>query len=289
MSNLLDTTNQRVEQARSDCTVVSDLSGGVRFHRAEERHAGSFFVARPETEPELSQILVAVHGISRDAREQVEMFGHVALTRGWTVVAPLFDMATHPQFQQLGICRRHTQARADLALLDMLDTIVGAEAVKFCLFGFSGGAQFAHRFALFHPERVTAMALGAAGWYTFPKAKRPYPRGINVSESGNDLTPRLAAMLEVPCAVFVGERDTLREKSFNTTPKIDRDQGSDRIERARRWVEAMRAAGAAMDVSIECELELLAGCGHSFRECVNRGGLVDKALDFFERINGRGS
>ena len=36
------------------------------------------------------------------------------------------------------------------------------------LFGFSAGAQFAHRYALFRPRRVRAVAAHAAGQYTLP-------------------------------------------------------------------------------------------------------------------------
>jgi poly(3-hydroxybutyrate) depolymerase len=36
------------------------------------------------------------------------------------------------------------------------------------LSGYSGGGQFVHRFMLVHPGRVARVAVGAAGWYTFP-------------------------------------------------------------------------------------------------------------------------
>jgi predicted esterase len=37
-----------------------------------------------------------------------------------------------------------------------------------CTSGFSGGAQFAHRFAYAHPERTQAVAAHSAGWYDPP-------------------------------------------------------------------------------------------------------------------------
>jgi predicted esterase len=39
------------------------------------------------------------------------------------------------------------------------------------LHGFSGGAQFVHRFAMWIPDRVTAVAVNSASWFDAPNAK----------------------------------------------------------------------------------------------------------------------
>ena len=37
--------------------------------------------------------------------------------------------------------------------------------------GLSGGAQFVHRFAIWAPERVTAVAINSSSWFDEPNAK----------------------------------------------------------------------------------------------------------------------
>ena len=42
----------------------------------------------------------------------------------------------------------------------------GIDTRRINLFGFSGGAQFAHRYAMAHPGSVNALVLTAPGWFT---------------------------------------------------------------------------------------------------------------------------
>jgi len=52
--------------------------------------------------------------------------------------------------------------------------------------GFSGGAQFAHRFAFAHPERVRAVAAHSAGSYDPPPARArhlPFLVTVGLNES----------------------------------------------------------------------------------------------------------
>ncbi len=120
--------------------------------------------------------LVAVHGLRRDARQQAELFAEQANALGRPVIAPLFDVDRWPRYQQA--IRR---GRADLALLALMARL-RREGIwrtpQFDLFGFSGGAQFAHRFAMLHPETVSRLTTASAGWYTFPDTTR-FPHGLS--------------------------------------------------------------------------------------------------------------
>ena len=123
--------------------------------------------------------LVAVHGIRRGAREQAALFGARAAALGRVVVAPLFDAERWPAYQRIGGARR-----SDLALLELLESL-RAEGLmgqaRFDLFGFSAGAQFAHRFAMLHAERVHHLNVSSAGWYTFPD-NTAFPYGIGAPD-----------------------------------------------------------------------------------------------------------
>lgn len=255
----------------------------VGFRACQAVPDAQYFYARPSKLAQGAPVMVSVHGISRNAREHVQTFAQYCISLGWVVVAPLFTVDRFPKYQQLGFARKHNSSRPEPALnaiLDEITNLTGANTERVYMFGFSGGAQFVHRYAMVNPHRVIAAVLGAPGWYTFPDYGTPFPRGlrINAKEAGFRLEGE--SMFDVPTAVFVGAQDLDRDKTLNTSPKIDDQQGRTRPERGRRWVATMQAAAQShgLDTCYEfCELE---GCGHSFTECMVTGRMDVKALEF---------
>jgi poly(3-hydroxybutyrate) depolymerase len=225
------------------------------------------------------RLLIAVHGISRNAREQARLFARHAERDGVTIVAPLFEPATHGDYQRLGRVGRG--GRAD----HLLDEIVaevssnqGLASRPLRLFGFSGGGQFVHRYAMAHPDRVAAAVVSAAGWYTFPDRGLAYPYGIGAPDALPGVGFDLARMLRVPVTVLVGERDHWRDPELRASRRIDSRQGNTRIDRGRRWIEAMRTAARVRGLATPYRFELIPRCGHSFRNAVRRGGLGDRVF-----------
>jgi len=286
LPELIREMSDRAARFRDSRNGPAPEADPIVFRRSAGRYRCGYFVAAPRDVPASGQFLVVVHGISRDAREQIEAFSKPALARGWTVVAPLFDAATFPGYQQLGYARCETRPRADLALIEVLADAgwTDSGSSRLCMFGYSGGAQFVHRFVLVHPDRVGAACLGAAGWYTFPNARKPFPRGLRMPAGGIGMPVQFEESLAVPCSVFVGALDRLRDESLNTSAKIDRDQGRNRVERACRWIDAMRAAAVQAGRHRNFHYEELPGCGHSFGECVEKADLASKAMAFFSRV-----
>jgi pimeloyl-ACP methyl ester carboxylesterase len=151
------------------------------------------------------------------------------------------------------------------------------------LFGFSGGAQFAHRFAMLHPDCVAALVIASAGWYTFPVAGDPFPYGLSTGTTdGQRAAANLARFLQIPTLTLVGERDTRRDPGLRKEPRVDDRQGLNRIERAERWTTTLRAAAAEMGVAAEREFVTIPNCGHSFDHCVEHGGLAWRAMAWFD-------
>ena len=127
-------------------------------------------------------VVVSVHGISRKADEHARLLSAYCEIHRAVLVAPLFDADQHPDYQRLG--REGRGKRADLALNQMISEVAaatGAQADRFHLFGFSGGAQFAHRYTMAHPHRVARAVFASAGWYTMPDPTKRFPRGIRPS------------------------------------------------------------------------------------------------------------
>ncbi|MGH0030826.1 MAG: hypothetical protein ACQGVC_13605 [Myxococcota bacterium] len=224
-------------------------------------------------------LLVAVHGISRNVRSVFEAFRPLAEHHGLALLAPFFEEPAFGDYQRLG--RAGRGARADLALARLVDgscARLGLPATRFRLFGYSGGAQFAHRFAMAHPHRVEAVAVCAAGWYTLPDPQRTYPRGIGPSRRllGVDFEP--AEFLRIPFHVSVGGEDLERDAALRRSRGLDRTQGRTRVERARRWCAAMDRAAALHGIGPPTFLDVLPGVGHSFEDAV-RHGLCDRVFD----------
>jgi pimeloyl-ACP methyl ester carboxylesterase len=247
--------------------------------RVGRRPRQACYLYVPHRVEQPARLLVAVHGISRNAREHAELFATLAAERGVIVVAPRFGRKCFAGYQRLAPDRggRPADAVFDEIIVEVRALLDLPEA-PLHLFGFSGGGQFVHRYAMAHPEKVARAVIGAAGWYTFPDPGARYPRGLRVP-SGR---PALAspAFLRVPMAAVVGDRDTARDDALNQSPRVDRQQGRDRFERGRRWVDAMRAAARCRGLDTRYEFVALPGVGHDFADAMMRGGMGQAVFAF---------
>ena len=235
-----------------------------------------------KVDPE-APVLVTVHGISRGADEHLEAFAPWAERSGRVLVAPLFSEAQCRRYQKV-IVDRCQADRALFATLREVAEVTGVEIDHFDLFGFSGGAQFAHRFALLHPERVARLAVSSAGWYTLPDPGETYPYGLaSGPRAAQRFRPKLEAFLEIPTLVLVGERDVERDAALRKEERVDQRQGLTRVERAARWSQALRRAATRAGVAAEVRFRSLPSCGHAFEDCVRKGGLVEQVMEWFSR------
>lgn len=254
---------------------------------------GRVFVWVPETAPELETLLyfprvvstpgralVSVHGIARNAMEHALLFAPEAERWGAAIVAPMFSERRFRGYQTLRK-RRHQLApeKAFERMLGELAQLSGLELQRLSLFGYSGGGQFAHRFALLRPERVARLTVGAAGWYSFPDDSIGYPQGIADPPSRFSRID-LDAFLRIPLQVLVGEADLQRDEALNQKPEVDERQGLTRVERGRRWVEALHHAAHERGLPAQANFRLLPGVAHSFADAVIRCGMDQAVFDF---------
>jgi pimeloyl-ACP methyl ester carboxylesterase len=220
-------------------------------------------------------LFVSVHGLSRNAEEQAGLFSPWCEAVGAVLVAPRFAAEQHGDYQRLG------RNRADLVLDSILEEVAastGALAPRIHLFGYSGGAQFAHRYAMAHPQRVARAVVASAGWYTFPDARLRFPYGIRPSPKLPDLCFDPEQFLRVPMLVLVGGKD-LTEGGLRRGERIDRQQGVTRVERARSWVAAMRAAADAFHLPPLVSLQEVEGSTHAFSHFAEHGSLAERVFD----------
>jgi dienelactone hydrolase len=150
---------------------------------------------------------------------------------GTPVLAPLFprpvapppagDLYLHALSRASLEARDPRLARVDLQLIAMLDDAAQRLAgqghpvqPRVLIYGFSASGSFANRFAVLHPDRVLAAAVGSpGGWPIAPVARAggdalPYPVGIADADALTGAPVDLAALRRVRFLFLLGDADT---------------------------------------------------------------------------------
>ena len=225
--------------------------------------------------------MVVLHGISRNAETLARLFAPEAERTGRTLIVPHFPEKSWPDFQ-----RPSKAARPDQALLALLDAVAQLPdcAGPVDLFGHSGGAQLAHRFAMLYPHRVAALHLAAAGWYCLPDDTMPYPYGL---APGKDRFGTLWARRNaegparfpgLPTCVYVGTEDVTRDPALRKTASLDAKQGPNRHARARTYVAALNAAAERHGLEPRARLVELTDCDHDVVRAITQNDLAARVL-----------
>lgn len=205
------------------------------------------------------QVLIALHGMGGNGDDFARDLVDQADRNGWLLVAPTIKYGDWKD--PLQIQREDPRLVASLArLIENLPTETGQRVRRrVLLLGHSRGAQLAHRFALFQPDRVLAVASLSAGHYTLPAVKGPlgkplqFPYGLEDVQKlgGRAFNPLLIDTVQF--WVGVGANDN----NPNDLPRAwDPYLGTTRVQRARAFAAAVREVGAS------ARLTLFNGAGH---------------------------
>ncbi|QDA36850.1 alpha/beta hydrolase (plasmid) [Paracoccus liaowanqingii] len=222
--------------------------------------------------------LVVLHGISRNADQLVDLFRPEAECSGRVVIVPHFEAEAWPDFQ-----RPSRVARPDLALLALLTQIEAGDSGMrgpIDLFGHSGGAQLAHRFAMLYPNRIGRLHLAAAGWYCLPDASMPHPYGLAESHRSADTawvrrhTEMLSIYVGLSVRLYVGALDLGRDNSLRKTASLDRIQGRTRRDRAAHYLTSFRRAAEALGRTPDITLTELPSVPHDVALAITQTGLA---------------
>lgn len=241
----------------------------------------TYFIYIPKERSREQRILYSIHGISRNAEEHIQGFIAQAEKFGAIIIAPLFPKESFPRYQQLGTSV--TLERADMAFDHVLQDAhewLGTSPAPMRMFGFSGGGQFVHRYAMFYPKRVSRMVLAAPGWYSFPNPDQKYPYGIKSTKDWPNLKFSLEKFLQIPTLTLTGEEDDLRDKDLNKAREIDNYQGLTRIERAERWTAAARALGRSYDIPVDFRLESIPNASHAYESYLAHPPFAEQIFNF---------
>jgi pimeloyl-ACP methyl ester carboxylesterase len=257
------------------------VSGRVNLWRSEKHPDVALYIYVPHTLRRGRLPLVSVHGIARNAAEHAMRFASMAERYGVPVIAPLFNRKAYRMYQQFGV--KNDGPRTDRVFKAVLDAVMETSLFptrKMNLFGYSGGAQFAHRFMMANPAYVERLVIASAGWYTLPDETEAFPYGTKIGARLYDLKFAPKAYLRVPVLVLVGENDDQRDRILNTDTRVDAQQGWTRIARARSWVAAMNRQADEQYIARNVRLRLLPKATHSFTRNMKNNALDQEVLAF---------
>jgi pimeloyl-ACP methyl ester carboxylesterase len=269
---------------RTVVAPASDPGAGFEEGKVMRRALGSdprqhYYYYVPPGLAKGAPLFVTVHGISRNVEEHATLFAPYARKHGVVLVAPLFTKERNDGYQRLEPDASGRSADATLdAIVAEVATRTGASPRKLYLFGFSGGAQFAHRYTLAHPERVKRAVVGAPGWFTFPDRTKPYPYGIGPSSDRRALRFDPDRFLRVPVTVLVGGAD-VGDESLRRNSQVDAQQGVTRLARAQKWVASMNRAAKRRGLPEVFRFERVPGIDHSFKRFMEEGDLGARVFE----------
>lgn len=264
--------------------VYFNQAGGGREEKLRLATSDGKFTARvliPHFVDRSLPPVIALHGISRNADAIYTAFAASAIDSGRILIVPRFSRKYWPVFQRPGC------VRADQAILTLIEMLCNSGTIQMEsleLFGFSGGAQLAHRFAMLYPYLVSRLHLVSAGWYCLPDAGLSYPAGLGqptrpLRENENGLLQKMRAQLadylRLPLRVYVGTADTSQDAALRSKPRLNAVQGPHRLARARSYVTHFSKAAKMHGITPDVRLFPLDGCGHDFPQCAVSGGLTD--------------
>lgn len=204
--------------------------------RLDQRFSYCLYVpAKYSQRPERPTLLVVLHDTLRNHQALRESFVDYAERANAIVLAPLFPAGIgtpedldHYKYLRFG------DIHFDEVLLAMAAEVAakyGVDAARFAMFGFSGGAHFAHRFLYAHPDRLSALVVGSPGSVTLPTEEHAWWVGLKDFAARFGRPVDWNAVRLVPTLLVVGAEDVNPRGIIASSDHPN-------------WVEGANAAGA---------------------------------------------
>lgn len=191
------------------CVIFAATGAFAKEIQAKDAQGRDYWLYTPDRieKDKTYWLVIGVHGYRGNGKNAA---GHAdwAERYGCIVVGPSYDSNGY----------QYLQAGADEQTLDLMKTLRDKYQLhdKVFVSGFSGGAQFAHRFAMKHPDLVAGCAAHSGGtWGT-----GDYDKAVPNPEATG-----------VPIVMSCGEKDT--GKSFTEAPL-------GRLEWAKKYEQLLR-------------------------------------------------
>lgn len=203
------------------------------------------------------RLCVIVHGTGRTPGVYRDLFAEFAEANDVIVLAPLFPagIIEPGDLSNYKFIKFH-DIRYDRVLLGMIDEVAdrfGLSERRCLMFGFSGGAQFAHRFAYLHATRLIGLSVGAPGVVTLLDDRLPWWRGTADLIEVMGQEPDLEGLRALPVQLVAGAEDvdtweiTLKPGSRWWMDGAN-DAGRTRLDRLETLAASLKAQGIVVRV-----------------------------------------
>lgn len=213
-------------------------------------------------------VLVVVHCSDRDVETCMNGFVDLSIKFDLHLFAPIFpevpgDQEATDSYKFL-VGAGHDHVLEMNSALEEYCNLNKSSQTQFLMFGFSGGAQFAHRYAYVCPFGLIGLIVAAPGSVTLPTGAMTWWPGLDKMEAMIGHTLAQDAMAETKVSVLVGEDDLsgdLIDRPAGTPyghPDFSR-AGDTRVERAIRLHEAY------LEVGIQSTCHILPGVSHDLK------------------------
>ncbi|HYC38595.1 MAG TPA: hypothetical protein VEC19_19365 [Usitatibacter sp.] len=228
-----------------------------------------------------ARMLFAIHDTLRNNQALRDLFCDFAEESNTVVVAPLFpagvgvaDDLDNYKYLRCG------DVRFD-ELVPQMAAEVGArwgvDGSRFSVFGFSGGAHFAHRFLYVEPARIEALVVASPGSVTLPTADFDWWPGLRDFDRIFGKPVDWESVKRVPTHFLVGADDTnpagiVQSRDHPNWKEGATAAGGNRVERLRTLHAHLERLGA------RASFEELPGVGHEL------GPVVEAAISYLRAL-----
>ncbi len=233
----------------------------------------------PSSRP--TQLVVIMHGTGRAFTEYRDKFAEFARWNNCIVLCPLFPVGVLGDGNRDGFKQIiEGDIRYDDVLLDMVEEVgekFKCDFSQFALFGYSGGGQFANRFAYLHPRKLWAVSIGAPGSITLLDTEKDWWIGLRGMTERFGISLDMDALRALPVHMIVGKADietweiTHREGGKFFMPGAN-DAGATRPERLDTLRRSFERAG------VKVHMDVLDNVPHNGQAC------VQPVQDFFVEV-----
>ena len=226
---------------------------------------------RPTTWEPGDDIVVAMHGIYRDAENQLEDLSFYANKKNFLLVCPEFSNEKYPgsRYYNNGnvMSEGKLQDKEDW-VFSSIDRILNDVKTKFnslnsktLLYGHSAGAQIVHRYVLFNDDMNFDLIVSAnAGGYTMPDSTISFPYGVGGVPMSNE---EWKTIFSKPVVILLGEEDTVPDDNLNVSAASNA-QGKNRFERGKNFYEQMKNKAKELNAQFNWELSTVPEVGHNY-------------------------
>ncbi len=225
------------------------------------------------------RVVLILHGVNARGDALAKALSNETDRYNWVIVAPNLPYRDYMDPRAL----MDDDIKITKMLIDTLNSLPARLNLtvhpRALVFGFSRGAQLAHRLAMMYPERVESVATVAAGTYTLPvesdgAQRLPFPFGVGDLDKLIGRAFDWANFKKISFWVAVGERDNV---ATEVPRQFDPYQGANRVDRARAFERALRAIG------VDVQLMIYPNTGHEVTSEMRRG--ATQFLNECERKN----